>query len=487
MTQKQGKYEGFRQADPIPVNPMVSSFQLASKLRKIKQNLDNSNYLNDNLLSKAPAPTANTTGSLKHPNGFSIFSMVSPALSTSNSVSSDSRHYTRNKSSSQQQLNQSPISCINRQLNSRLTMTPDSMSQVLNINRKQFEFELNTNNSSLDFILDQIKPSLNDKAKKLAAPLVVNELYGSTNNIPKLLAGSPSKITNDKTNLVSLNQTFYTDNVSRQSSIRSLISNGDACNTHMNKSFQLTNGGFNGKFASNSTLSNRFENSALNSNMSREAVVPSPDTTKPRNNLYKYKKVRSKASVQLEPVLSKNEIDLLTDWDAFKADENAAYTIKSSSASSSATLSSSLAEVESPSRPDTRLGFQTHERDSSPPESSQEGNYFDNITVRSSNSSNKFYQDVSEDCESVPLTPTNKQLNCLSNFRAAQLNDAFYAADKRPDSTQSVLSNFISNLKFEDNFQANKFQGDSLGNEIMLFSSIFCLKSSPKRFLTIYF
>ena len=464
MTQKQGKYEGFRQTDPIPVNPMVSSYQLASKLRKIKENLDNSNYLNDNLLSKAPVPTANTTGSLKQTNGFSIFSMVSPALSTSNSVLSDSRHYTRNKLSSQQQLNQSPINCINRQLNSRLTMTPDSMSQVLNINRKQFEFELNTNNSSLDFILDQIKPNLNEKAKKKPGPLVVNELYGSTSNIPKLLAGNPSKITNDKTNLVSLNQTFYTDNVSRQSSIRSLISNGDACNAHMNKSFQPVNN-FNGKFASNSTLSNRFENSVLNSNMSREAAVPSPETTKPRNNSYKYKKVRSKAHAQLEPVLSKNEIDLLTDWDTFKADETVCN-IKSSSASSSATLSSSLAEVESPSRPDTRLGFQMNERDSSPPESSLEGNYFDNITVRSSNSSNKFYQDVSEDCESIPLTPTNKQLNCLSNLKAKQLNDAFYTENKRPDSTQSVLSNFISNLKFEDNFQANKFQGDSLGNKI---------------------
>ncbi len=76
--------------------------------------------------------------------------------------------------------------------------------------------------------------------------------------------------------------------------------------------------------------------------------------------------------------------------------------------------------------------------------------YSDNITVRSSASSLKFYPDecASEDC-SLLTTPRNGPFEYY-NSNTNKIN----VATKRPESRASVLSNFISDLKFEDGFCA---------------------------------
>lgn len=205
----------------------VSCHQLANKLKQIKLNLDSSNYLNDSTYSvQKVLPTSLN-------NTFSIFSMTSPSFSanTSSNFEADRqekyRNHTTPKTSSinttqqfMESLSPSPIySTHTRQLDSRLTNTPDSMSQVYNMNLKKFEFEVdNCNKSSIDFILGQIQV-------KNVESFNTSKVSECKKNSNATKAKRLSKISNDKTNLVSLRQTSFIDNVSRQSSIRSLISN----------------------------------------------------------------------------------------------------------------------------------------------------------------------------------------------------------------------------------------------------------------------
>lgn len=205
----------------------VSCYQLANKLKQIKLNLDSSNYLNDSTysLQKVLPTSLNNT--------FSIFSMTSPSFSANSSSNFEAdkkekyRNHTTPKTSSinttqqfMESLSPSPIyTTQNRQLDSRLTNTPDSMSQIYNMNLKNFEFEVdNCNRSSIDFILDQIQV-------KNVESLNTSKVSECKNNSNATKAKRLSKISNDKTNLVSLKQTSFVENVSRQSSIRSLITN----------------------------------------------------------------------------------------------------------------------------------------------------------------------------------------------------------------------------------------------------------------------
>lgn len=125
----------------------------------------------------------------------------------------------------------SPSHSINHshQFNTRMMAnTPDSMSQVLNINTKQFDFELDnsSNKSSIDFILDQIQTKSN---KQHATPESTSISSTSKNRTAsshqRRNNSNPKKRLDERTNLVSLNRACFVDNVSRQSSIRSLISN----------------------------------------------------------------------------------------------------------------------------------------------------------------------------------------------------------------------------------------------------------------------
>lgn len=127
----------------------------------------------------------------------------------------------------------SPTHAINHShhFNTRMMAnTPDSMSQVLNINTKQFDFELDnsSNKSSIDFILDQIQTKSNKHhATPEATTISNNNKSRATSSHQRTNNSDPKRRLGERTNLVSLNQACFVDNVSRQSSIRSLISNID--------------------------------------------------------------------------------------------------------------------------------------------------------------------------------------------------------------------------------------------------------------------
>lgn len=199
-------------------------------------------------------------------------------------------------------------------------------------------------------------------------------------------------------------------------------------------------------------------------------------------------------SGQNQPILAKNEIELLNDWDTFKPDE-AAYDnsdILSSSDDTTPDNSSLDNNKVNEHRPDTRLGFSTNsgdmEHNNNTYSTSTVNEYSDNISVRSSASSIKQLQDMnnsecaSEEC-SLLISPRNngpfeyykRDSNPTDLNRRCQYGaETESVASKRPESQQSVLSNFISNLKFEENnfngqnCNANKFDEDFSSNQVHL-------------------
>ncbi len=253
-------------------NSHVSSYQLASKLKQIKNNLDNNNFSNEINSTSFNRPTSLN-------NTFSIFSMASPNISANtssvnfsdkndrayNPQSSSAVFSTRPFSSAQQfidSLSPSPIYSPNhRQVSSRMSnsRTPDSMSQVLNINLKKFEFEMDTANSksSIDFILDQI--------------------HENKQNEPPTNKKTHKKLPKDKTtNLVNLNQASLVDNISRQSSIRSLFSNVDSTilnGPNQSKTKKTSSMATSAKAASSANLSSNFMGSSISSNGSLAKIV----------------------------------------------------------------------------------------------------------------------------------------------------------------------------------------------------------------------
>lgn len=158
-----------------------------------------------------------------------------------------------------------------------------------------------------------------------------------------------------------------------------------------------------------------------------------------------------------QAVISKNEIELLNDWDTFKSDE-AAYD-NSSILSSSVDNSSSLEHIElkhNSGGRDTRLGFIDNNEEKSTESTSTQNECTNNITVRSSASSDQYNQEESEcgdmsEERSLLVTPRNGPFEFYT--RAEHVSNSQHS-NKRPESQQSVLSNFISNLKFEDNFKS---------------------------------
>ncbi len=185
--------------------------------------------------------------------------MTSPSLSANTSPINFDRHdkaynhqqrpYNSGSINSAQQfidsLCPSPIySPHTRQLSSRMSSsrTPDSMSQVLNINLKKFDFEMDTaNKSSIDFILDQIHENYqDDSSNSIQLSQSTSNRKTSKKSGRQQQAKHAKTAWDDKTNLVSLNQTSFIENVSRQSSIRSLISNVDSNNHRRSKKTSST-------------------------------------------------------------------------------------------------------------------------------------------------------------------------------------------------------------------------------------------------------
>ena len=74
--------------------------------------------------------------------------------------------------------------------------------------------------------------------------------------------------------------------------------------------------------------------------------------------------------------------------------------------------------------------------------------YSDNVTIASSTSSGRYYQD--EDCESVLLTPTNEKEYYVVGKETPKIEKHNLIGNE----TESVLSAFaVNNLNFEDNGQ----------------------------------
>lgn len=208
-------------------------------------------------------------------------------------------------------------------------------------------------------------------------------------------------------------------------------------------------------------------------------------------------------SGQNQPILAKNEIELLNDWDTFKSDE-AAYDNSDILSSSDDTTpdNSSLDNNNNNNRvnelrPDTRLGFSTNagdiEHNNNTYSTSTVNEYSDNITVRSSASSIKQLQDMnnsecaSEEC-SILISPRSngpfeyykRDSNSTDLKQRCQYGtESESVASKRPESQQSVLSNFISNLKFEEknfnsqNCNMNNFDEDYSSNQVHLVGKLF--------------
>lgn len=325
---------------------VVSSHQLASKLRKIKENLDNC-YLTTTKATTTTASTAeNDLIKLQH---------------TNRGISSPS--------------------------------SASSISKLLFLNNENnFDFEINDDKTSLDFILDQFKTN-------------------------KTQYRAPS-------NLVSLKQTVYTDNLSRQSSIRSLIS----CDNNTTIITKPTNV--------------NLINSASSGVLASVGVCTIPPIYNENNLNYnnRFKQIKSKN--QVTPVYTKHEIDLLNDWDKYKP------VIKMNS------NQASPVRVIKNNRPETRLGFlqgDTPDSLNNEPKNNNDFNdcfeFSDNATIMSSPAlSSKYYQldNNSEIYEYAQLTPLNMKSNKVEKTKEVknEINGRV--------SAQSVLSNFVSNLKFEE-------------------------------------
>ncbi len=234
--------------------------------------------------------------------------------------------------------------------------------------------------------------------------------------------------------------------------------------------------------------------------------------------LFHYKKGNGATqNLAPQPVLAKNEIDLLNDWDTFKSDE-AAYDNSDILSSSDDTPDNSSLENNNNNnnkpinnqRPDTRLGFNTNTTEmenNSYSASTSANEYSDNITVRSSASSLKQFQDMNSECVSecsLLISPRNNgpfeyykrdshpnaNYSHTATTNHINKNTTAYSANnggtnkyhlgpnndpngKRPESQQSVLSDFISNLHFEDNANRNNknnnnFEDDYSNNQVHL-------------------
>jgi len=188
----------------------LRNIQLVAKLRKIKENLEYNNYLNSELRARhVDNKTPIDDESLKWLKNPDFLNEIRNGDSTTK---------------------ESPMSMVN------------SIFKYSLINRHNFEFDMNINSSVFDNILDDVtanssslpikiqvsreSPSEKRANSKLAPR---NKHFGSA-EIPIINLSQPS----NAVDFVSINKTMYSDNVSRQSSIRSLIN----CSSTENKEIE---------------------------------------------------------------------------------------------------------------------------------------------------------------------------------------------------------------------------------------------------------
>ena len=264
------------------------------------------------------------------------------------------------------------------------------------------------------------------------------------------------------TNLVSLKQTIYQDNLSRQSSIRSLITSEEN-----NKNITVL------KKPTNVNLINSASSGVLASVgvCTIHTVKSSNENTLNHHNYHhnKIKQIKAKNQAQTSPVYSKHEIELLKDWDKYKpTTTTATSSTTSNSTATSQTNNSNKINSNSSSpilnntkqnngRPETRLGF-------------QQGDTPDSLTIGNENNF-KDYFEYTDNASMVSSSP----MSSVKNFKTSHTVDYDdYQEEQEQElelnlqqttpliekkiiqnnngrvSVESVLSNFVSNLKFEE-------------------------------------
>ena len=554
---------------------------LASKLRKIKENLENSYVSSPTQAMTNPHPQPSQTvavnGNYSHvqtnrqevfltPNDSSTSSLSSMKRlgNNSNGVLELSNGYATSSQQQQHPLTYHPNNhrqSMPSHIPNTTFGTTDSMSKYLQLNKYQtFDFELNNNKLSLDHILDQfdspplvsnqnnyyhqnyhpnqhlqqasqvnksennyemansVKSSetqkaqpylnnINEKAIDFVIPVyreIVFNPYGNTNantaeSMQKVNTAANQMVTFKNYSNINgqvakqqnggnesfLKKAVYTENVSRQSSIRSLLSNiSEASNPN-----KPVNTNKDANIASNKVESPLFKKGAFfysNGDLNFSANLNNDSKTNgtnAQNNLAKIKKNKANSNVSnnlltFMPV-TKKEIELLNDWDTFRPSP---VKIINNTTHFSQVNNANFAN--SIQRPTTRLELRddlehgSNLADSSTNflrlGSSQSSNniisnninninpsnnhnnkpteYSDNVTVASSTSSGRYYQD--EECESVLVTPTNEKeffiMNNNSNNEPIKVGN-IEKHNSIGNETESVLSAFaVNNLTFEN-------------------------------------
>jgi hypothetical protein len=176
------------------------NIQLVSKLRKIKENLEFNNYL---------------TSELRVRHG-------------ENNVLIDDKHLKclKNLNGGKEIQNGSGSPCKE----SSMSMV-NSIFKYSLINRHNFEFDVNTNSSVFENLLNDLTSNSSSlpikfqenrnfpHEKRVNSKLTSRKRFYGSAEIPIINLNQPE----NATNFVNINKTMYNDNVSRQSSIRSLI------------------------------------------------------------------------------------------------------------------------------------------------------------------------------------------------------------------------------------------------------------------------
>lgn len=325
------------------ISSNADSLKLVSKIRKIKENLDQCSL--------------NTSGNLNRSLNSTI---CSDSWSNVNSLNVKKVGY--------------------KSLNS---------SKYILVSRQALDFELNNNPISFDNLaLDQFSE--------------------------KLTKGIRSDQEHNHFEFPNLKHAVYSENVSRQSSIRSLLADK------------------NSKFLPNTNIGNL------------------------KNNYAKIKQIKTKTQQNDEfQDFNREEINLLQDWD------------KSSSCQDSPIQNSE------PSRPTTRLGFQNEPHDWNQLE------YSDNVTIASSssNETNSKYQDIDE-LENAQVA--TKSISVVS--RQLGSSDQNVQKTKLNDESESILSDLVTNLQFEEqkfeNYLPNlRFKGN-IDTFIKIYIETYALSSN---------
>jgi len=402
------------------VDSLIDNDQLAFKLRKIKENLDN----------------------CYSPSGSSI-------VNNNNINNNKQQPFVATNHDINQFVKKNYFTDSSRYSSNTNTSSTSSISKLLFLNNDQnFDFSLNN-----DFITDQFRKET----------FINNKQQQQQSSSPALIANT--------TNLVSLKQTVYQDNLSRQSSIRSLITSEETSANNNNKNITVLK----------KPMSVNLINSASSGVLASVGVCTIPSMTqtiKSNENTLNYhnyhhnkiKQIKAKNQGQTSPsIYSKHEIELLKDWDKYKSISSSTTTNTSNTTSqsnnnnnNSIKINSNLSSpIQKPnSRPETRLGF-------------QQGGTPDSLTLNENDNDN--FKDYYEYADNVSIVSSSSSMSSVKNFKTShtvdeeeqeQETESKQSATKNKIinsnvinkqtttngrvSVESVLSNFVSNLKFEE-------------------------------------